>query len=244
MSKLICLFSFITIILFSQTHSQVWFDIGFNGSIGTGFITDSKLYSDSRFNFSPQINNSYSLKIGVNPSEVHSGVIELGGFNRAYGIYQAIVPSADPKVQFFEKLNFSGFQAALLYRKTQDATFFEFGPMWSKISSQELTDEYSQKTFNSSIIKDQIVKLVAGIGGFITGTERVSLVTGIRLLYDLSDLRAKTDLGQSFPYQNYNDASLSKSQRAFDIQLNFELNISLGFLYRKSCGKRNVAFKW
>jgi hypothetical protein len=244
MNKLKYHFSLITFILFSQLNSQIWFDIGLNGAVGTGFLTDFKIYSDSRFNFSPQINNSFALKIGVNPSEIHSGVIELGGFNRAYGIDQASIPSADPNVQFFEKINFSGFHAALLYRKTQDATFLEFGPMWGKITSQELTDDYSQTTINSSVINDQNLKLVAGIGGFITGTERVSFVTGIRILYDLSDLRAKTDLGQSLPFQNYNDASLSKSQRAFDIQLNFELNISLGFLYRKSCGKRNVAFKW
>ncbi|MFM7668635.1 MAG: hypothetical protein ACKO7D_10675 [Bacteroidota bacterium] len=237
-------FSFLAFFLFSQLNSQVWFDIGLNGAFGTGFLTDPKIYSDSRFNFSPQINNSFALKIGVNPSEIHSGVIELSASNRSYGIDQASIPSADPNVQFFEKINFSGFQAALLYRKTQDATFLEFGPMWSKITSQELKDDYSKTTINSSVIHDQNLKLVAGIGGFITGTERVSFVAGIRFLYDLTDLRAKTDMGQIFPFQNYNDASLSKSQRAFDIQLNFELNVSLGFLYRKSCGKRNVAFKW
>jgi hypothetical protein len=235
---------FVFLIITSISQSQIWFDIGLNGAVGTGFLTDPKIYSDSRFNFSPQINNSYALKIGVNPSEIHSGVIEFSGFNRSYGIDQASIPSADPNVQFLEKINFSGFQAALLYRKTQDATFFEFGPMWSKITAQKLTDDYSQTNINSSVIHNQNIKLVAGIGGFITGTERVSFVTGLRFLYDLSDLRAKTDSGQSFPFQNYNDATLSNSQRAFDIQLNFELNISLGFLYRKSCGKRNVAFKW
>ncbi|MFM7662801.1 MAG: hypothetical protein ACKO6A_09055 [Bacteroidota bacterium] len=237
-------FSFLVFILFSQLHSQVWFDIGLNGAFGTGFLTDPKIYSDNRFNFSPQINNSFALKIGVNPSEIHSGVIELSASNRCYGISQASLPSADPNAQFFEKIKFSGFQAALLYRKTQDATFLEFGPMWSKITSQELKDDYSKTTINSSFIHDQNLKLVAGIGGFIMGTERVSFVAGIRFLYDLTDLRAKTAIGQSFPFQNYNDASLSKSQRSIDIQLNFELNVSLGFIYRKSCGKRNVVFKW
>jgi hypothetical protein len=116
--------------------------------------------------------------------------------------------------------------------------------MWCKITSQELNDDFMQSSINSNIIHDQNFRLVAGIGGFVMGTERVSLVTGIRFLYDLSDLRAKTAIGQSFPFQNYNDATLSKTQKAIDIQLNFELNISLGFLYRKSCGKRNVAFKW
>jgi hypothetical protein len=234
----------LVLVLYFQLSSQVWFDIGLNGGMGTGFLTDSKIYSDSRFNFSPKLNNSFSLKIGINPSEIHSAVIEIGGFNRAYGIEQAYIPGAPSNTQFTEKITFSGFQTALLYRKTQDATFFEFGPMWSKITSQELTDEFSQIPFNSSVIHEQNFRLVAGIGGFVMGTERVSFVTGIRFLYDLSDLRAKSDFGQTFPFQNYNDASLSKNQKALDIQLNFELNISLGFLYRKACGKRNVAFKW
>ena len=238
---------FITLLLASltfQLNSQVWFDIGLNGAVGTGFLTDPKIYSDNRFNFSPQLSNAFSLKIGVNPSEIHSGVIEIGAFNRSYGIDQALIPSAPSTEQYSEKINFSGFQTALLYRKIQDATFFEIGPMWSKITSQNLTDDFSQTSMHSSVIHDQNFRLIAGIGGFIMGTERVSLVTGIRFLYDLSDIRSKTDFGQTFPFQNYKDASLSKSQRALDIQLNFELNISLGFLYRKSCGKRNVAFKW
>ena len=86
-------------------------------------------------------------------------------------------------------------------------------------------------------------RLLAGLGGFVFGTERVTLVTGIRLIYDLSDLRASSFQGQAFPFQNYNDSSLHHTLRALDFQINLELNDSLGFLYRSQCGKRQLIFQ-
>ena len=209
------------ILLFQCLHSfgQVWFDLGFNGSVGTGFYTNEIFYNDKRFNLIPKIGNTASFKLGINASDRHSAVLELGYFKRGYGLNQAFVPNQDDKKVFFQEIDFSGFMGALLYRNTNEGTFIEIGPMWSSIKNQQLTDD-----INSIVINENVITKQAFRGVF--------------------DLRASVTTENGFPFYNYTDKTLNRAIHAIDVQLNFELNISLGFLYRASCGKRSVVFEW
>ena len=243
MKKIICIYSLIS--AFNLT-SQVWFDFGLNGSVGSGFYMGKSFYSDSRFNVVPQLNNTVALKVGVNPSEKHSVVIELGYANRAYAMDQALIPGKDENDVFTQQLFFSGFQGALLYRNTNEGSFIEVGPMINSISSQSLSDQASSLTSQPSFITDKSVRGVFGFGGYVLGSERVTLVAGLRFLYDFSDLRSINSDGElvSFPFYNYNEKTLNQPLHALDVQFNLELNVSLGFLARASCGKRKVVFEW
>jgi len=224
--------------------SQVWFDFGLNGAVGSGFYMGKSFYNDSRFNVVPLLNNAFALKIGVNPSERHSAVIELGYANRAYAFDQAFVPGKDENDVFTQQINFNGIQGALLYRNTNEGTFIEVGPMYSKIQNQTISDQVSTVYNNQTFLTTDVVRGVFGFGGYIMGSERVTLVGGFRLLYDLSDLRAKDNIGEKFPFQNYGETTLNSQLHTLDFQINLELNVSLGFLARASCGKRKVGFEW
>ena len=68
-------------------------------------------------------------------------------------------------------------------------------------------------------------------------------MTGMRILYDFKDLRSEKARQESFPYQNYEDQSESFF-RAIDIQFCLELNISLGFLVKSTCGRRKLLIRW
>jgi hypothetical protein len=241
MNKVLCV---IIICAFSNLNAQIWFDLGLNGSLGSGLYMGKSFYSDSRFNLVPKLNNAFAFKIGVNPSNTHSAVIEFGYANRSYAIDQAFVPGQNENNVFTQEIDFSGFQGALLYRNTNEGTFIEIGPMYSMIQSQNSVDQVSSNFSNESFLTTKIIRGVFGLGGYVLGSERVTLVAGIRLLYDFSDLRAKDNIGETFPFQNYNDAKLYKPLHALDFQVNLELNISLGFLARASCGKRKVVFEW
>jgi hypothetical protein len=223
--------------------AQVWFDIGLNGAVGTGFLTNSHLFNDTRFNVAPALNNAFALKIGINPSEQHSAVIELGYMNRSYEIDQAIVPNQDPNSVYTQNISFSGIQTGLFYRRTVEATILEVGSVMNFISKQSLSDPVNPMNEQNTYIGDKSIRGAIGISGFIIGTERVTLVTGLRFLYDFKDLRAAGQIGQQYPFQNYNDPSLFQPVRGLDVQLNMELNISLGFLYRARCGKRTLVFQ-
>ena len=87
------------------------------------------------------------------------------------------------------------------------------------------------------------MRAAIGFGAYILGNERVTLVSGLRILYDLGDLRSKQAIDNQFPYHNY-ESLANKPFQAFDIQLCLELNVSLGFLVRNSCGKRTLMFHW
>ena len=75
------------------------------------------------------------------------------------------------------------------------------------------------------------------------GSERITLVSGLRILYDFADLRSDNAVNAQFPYQNY-DEQRDSPFKAFDIQFSVELNISLGFLVRSSCGRRKLLIQW
>ncbi len=241
-SILIVLFS--TILTIKIGFSQVWFDLGVNGSAGTGLLTNPSLYSDSSFNVAPQIQSSVSFKVGINPTETDAVVIETGFFNRSYEIDQFDVPGLIPNQGYTQNINFSGIHSALLYRRTNESSFFEIGPMYTMNSNQRLNDNANVNNVNENFIKKNTFRIAAGIGGVVIGSERVTLVSGFRLIYDLSDLRDESAFGESFPYQSYNDQSLHRVLKAIDFQLSLELNISLGFLYRTQCGKRQLIFEW
>lgn len=234
----------VSILLVCNTFAQVWFDVGFNGGIGTGFYTNKIFYNDQRFNLVPNIGNTASFKLGINATDRHSAVIELGYFKRSYGIDQAFVPNIDDFKVFYQQITFSGFQGALLYRNTNEGTFIEIGPMWNSIRNQQITDQVNSSSIPNNVINKKSVRGVFGLGGYLFGNERVTLVGGFRVLYDFSDLRDTSPSGISFPFYNYQDKTLNQSLHAIDFQLNLELNISLGFLYRASCGKRSVVFEW
>lgn len=238
---LITLFFFFLLNVF---YAQVWFDVGLNGSLGTGFYTNSNLYSNKSYNVIPKLQNSYSLKIGINPTEVDAAIVELGGFNRVYEFEQYDLPGLDPTIGYLQNFSFSGFESALLYRRTTESSFFEIGPMMTFNSNQIINDEASPSNTYGEYLKKRSYRFVAGIGGFILGSERLTLVSGLRILYDISDLRSATSEGQSFPFQNYNDNSRHSALRGLDFQINFELNVSMGFLYRSKCGKRQLIFQW
>jgi hypothetical protein len=82
-----------------------------------------------------------------------------------------------------------------------------------------------------------------GFGGYILGNERLTIVSGLRILYDLGDLRSKQAMDKHFPYHNYENLA-NKPFQACHILFSTELNVSLGFLVRKSCGKRTLMFHW
>ncbi|MBM3453334.1 MAG: hypothetical protein FJX84_09380 [Bacteroidetes bacterium] len=143
-------FSLFLLLLVSNLKAQVWFDFGLNGSLGSGSYLGNSFFSDSRFNVVPKLNNSFALKIGVNPSNKHSAVIELGYGKRAYAIYQAFVPGQNDHFVLTQQINFSGFQGALLYRNTNEGTFIEVGPMFGMMHLKH--QELSKSIFQLNIL--------------------------------------------------------------------------------------------
>ena len=67
---------------------------------------------------------------------------------------------------------------------------------------------------------------------------------GLRMMYDFTELRSSYGKEISFPFQNYPEITNPSPLNALEFQVNFELNISLGFLSRTNCGRRTLMFVW
>jgi hypothetical protein len=172
-----------------------------------------------------------SLKLGVNFNETEALVLDIGYLNRTFQLQQKDLESSN---NFTQNMNFgcAGFRILPLYRHTKERSYFEIGPEFGWIQTSYFTDEANGPIPDNSLFQEKNIRGAIGFGAYLLGNESVSLMTGMRILYDFKDLRSEKARQESFPYQNYEDQSESYF-RAIDIQFCLELNISLGFLVKK-----------
>ena len=170
--------------------------------------------------------------------------------NRLYWTLESLVGISNllKKIcQIYREINYSNLVTARLgfYLCTDipNKAPTEFGPEFGFLQTQYFHDASVPSLNDNVFFKAQMIRAAIGFGGYILGNERVTIVSGLRILYDLSDLRSKQAMDKQFPYHNYENLA-NKPFQAFDIQLCMELNFSLGFLVRKSCGKRTLMFHW
>jgi len=239
--KIALLLTLLLLIFASNTRAQLWFDLGFNAGVGTSFITQQGFYQVNQVNYLPRLNTTYSGKIGVNFTEKHSVVLDLGVNNRNFSIDQNEVPGMGISETFRMDFGMSGFRFTPLYRYTNEGSFIEIGPEFGSVSSQYVNDI---TPLPDIFIFEDYIRGVFGIGGYFIGNERVTLVIGLRMMYDFTELRTSYGKEISFPFQNYSEVSNPSPLNALEFQVNFELNISLGFLYRSNCGLRTLIFNW
>ena len=224
------------------TFGQFWFDVALSGSAGTSFLSNLEIYDDTRIDVSPNISSNFSLKIGLNFTETESLVLDLGIVNRNFHLIQKDLQNNNLLEQHMN-FGYSGFRILPMYRHTKDGSYIELGPEFANIQSPYFSDDANGTITNSNLFRSKSLRGAIGFGGYLFGNERVTLVSGMRILYDFQDLRSEQAKQNKFPYQNY-DVQNDSPFKAFDIQLSLELNISLGFLVRSSCGRRKLLFKW
>ena len=225
----------------NPSYGQFWFDVAAGGSFGAGIISNLDIYEDSKIDISPKIASNAFLKIGANINETESIVLDFGISIRNFQLIQKNLPniSGDHLLSF----GYNSIRILPMYRHTKEGSYIEIGPEFSFIQTQYFQDASNISLNDNVFFKAKTMRAAIGFGAYILGNERVTLVSGLRILYDLGDLRSKQAIDNQFPYHNYENLA-NKPFQAFDIQLCLELNVSLGFLVRNSCGKRTLMFHW
>ena len=220
----------------------MWFDIGVNGSVGTSIWSDLKIYEDNKIDVTPKICSNLSLKLGINFNETEALVVDIGYLKRNFQLQQKDLQNSNNIVQNMN-FGYGGFRILPLYRHTNEGSYFEVGPEFAWIQTSYYTDEANGPIPDNTLFRDNSIRGAIGFGAYLIGSERVSLMTGMRILYDFKDLRSDKAKQELFPYQNYENQGESYF-RAIDIQFCLELNISLGFLVKSSCGRRKLLITW
>lgn len=228
------------LILSKITYSQLWFDLGLKGGIGTGFLINNTISKDSRLSTTPGLNNFMGGKIGINFGKKHSITVDGSFTNNQYAFLQTGL--LQPKEIYKYSINYSTITIAPLYRKTNDAQYLEIGPEFSFYKKGEVIDQanLNSKIQAQNVLNKNLTGVVFGFGGYIIGNEVIALSMGLRFHYTFSNLTAPEYASTNYPLINYSDITSSEKTNPLAIQVLFELNYSLGQIAHASCGKRTA----
>lgn len=228
--------SFIITFLAYASNAQTWFEVGIKGGPATTFLVNKNFFDDTQFN--PKLTPTYffGAKVGINFGE-HDGIaIHAGGTK----VQQKFV-NEYPLAPFDERKFTSNLvEIGLLYHRTSNSGYFEVGPRISLVQNGELIDDGG----TSQDISDELIGtyygMDLGFGSYVIGGDHLSLMMGLRFSYGIAPTYgiAPIDLDERpiAPVQaQYGD---SRSVNVFSAMLCIELNYSLGYLVRSTCGRR------
>lgn len=224
---------------FSSLNAQTWFDLGVKGGFGGGFLLNKTVNSDSRFDILPQMNHFYGGKVGVNFGEKIGIDLDVDYGKYTYGFSQAKIVGQDQAKTFPYKMIYNALSFMPTFRYTNEASYLELGFQYSFLKNQSVNDGV-----NDGLLLDRINKsckqLVFGFGGHMIGNDVIALMMGLRFSYAISDLTAYEYSGTNFPFTNYSDISNHTPLNRLNAQVVLELNYSLGYFVRASCGRRTA----
>jgi hypothetical protein len=211
-------------------NAQTWFEVGLKGGPATTFLVNKNFMNDTQFN--PKLTPTYffGAKVGINFGE-HDGIAIHAGGTKVQQKFNNEYPLA-----LFDERKFTSnlIEIGLLYHRTSNSGYFEVGPRISLVQNGELIDDGG----TSQDISDELIGtyygMDLGFGSYVIGGDRLSLMMGLRFSYGIAPINL--DERPIAPIQaQYGD---SRSVNIFSAMLCVELNYSLGYLVRSSCGRR------
>lgn len=228
--KLLQITLLFSILSISTLKAQTWFEVGLKGGPATTFLVNKNFMNDPEFN--PQLTPTYfyGAKIGINFGEQNGIAIHGGGtkvqqnFNNEYPL------------SLFDQRKFTSnlIEIGVLYHRTSNSGYFEVGPRISLVQSGELEDDGSNRQNISDELTGTYYGMDLGFGSYVIGGDHLSLMMGLRFSYGITAINE--DERPIAPIQaQYED---SRSVNVFSAMLCIELNYSLGYLVRSSCGRR------
>lgn len=233
-----------SILLFCSTlgFSQTWFDLGVKGGVGAGFLLNNTINTDNRLNVLPQINNFIGGKVGVNFGERFGITIDVDYGSYNYGFLQNKISGKDQDLSYKYKLAFNSINAMTAFRYTKEASYVEIGPQFSFVKNKSIEDDafVVSNSTSEQAIKNNLTGIVFGFGGHIVGNDVLALMMGLRFNYVFSNLTSDVYENTTFPFSNYSDIMTSSTSNPLNVQIVMELNYSLGYFVRASCGRRTA----
>ena len=229
--KNILLFALATTLTFTGL-SQTWFEVGLKGGPATTFLVNRNLMDDPEFNPRLTLSYFYGAKVGINFGE-NNGIAFHGGISE---VRQDFVNEYN--LSFFDERRFSAraLDIGMLYHRTQESGYFEVGPRISLVQNASLADDGGEAYDITDEVNGAYYGLDLGFGSYVIGNEQISLMMGLRFSYGISpiveDERPITPILVDYEER--------RSVHVFSAMLCFELNYSLGYLVRSTCGNRNT----
>lgn len=216
----------------AQITAQTWFELGLKGGPATTFLINGNIMDDAQYNHKVVPTYFAGFKVGVNFGEEHGVAFDLS----TTAIRQKYNNEYD--LSLFDERFIKGqtIDIGVLYHRTKASGYFEIGPQISLLQSASVQDDNGAAYSIINDINSNYFGATMGFGGYITGNETLSLMVGLRFSYGFKIFPENYDGAPLIAQLNYD------TPRATDVatvMLCFELNYSLGYLVRSSCGRRS-----
>lgn len=251
----------ISIIFFSnQSFAQAWTDIGLKLGGGTSWLIDPNIFDDNTYvhDFSGAFN--FGAKASLNLGERHSISFEALLSNHKQNFDYGWTDDSGTRIEGRNEIQWSNIDLYFLYRYYSQGAFSEFGIMRGQVRSVEHLDPEAGFTTLTDVTSNyqDYWSAVFGGGAFVAGSERSTLMLGIRIHFALTDFisdagndtEALEANGQfPFPTTFRNDFSGSENNPYADaritrpilVELIAEYNFGIGYFAKTICSGR---VKW
>lgn len=232
---------------FVELKAQAWTDIGLKLGGGVSYLLNSNIEANNIYNPKPFKSGSYGIgaKAGLNIGEHHSinAEIMFSSMKKLF-VYKTELGGIDNE----NEIKWSNLDLYLLYRHYREGSFLEIGFMKSNVRKVEQTDvpaELLNRTDVSNFYEDGYWSGVLGCGSFIAGSDRFTVMLGIRMHCALTDFVSEAGHNNvdPFPNSHISGAAITDQVNTLPILVEFmaEFNFGLGFFAKTVCSGR---VKW
>lgn len=220
------------LVLPSIYQAQTWFEVGLKGGPATTFLISKDIFDDTSFDHILTGTYFYGAKVGVNFGP-HNGVaLHAGGtklnqnFNNKY------------QTQTFDRRNFNAqvIELGVLYHRTKESGYFEVGPKMSLVQNAFISDDGGAKIDFEDHVNRAYYGADLGFGAYVIGNKQLSVMMGLRFSYGFSNMMDSAEPLAPMQAQYSNASSVHVLSAMFSIELNY----SLGYLVRSTCGNRST----
>ncbi len=223
--------------IISTANAQVWLELGAKGMMGlTGFynknIVDDPRH-DSQFGLGLSVGGMAALNFG----EHHGLNIEVLSATH----HQAMSYRGDDDVNKTINIEWKGVDTYFMYRWYRDnGAFLEIGPKITYINDaqQSFSTDWSEaKGYYAS----RYTSAAFGVGGFVTTSQWLSIKTGLRAEYALTDFVSEAGQAAGYPAY-YTSFNTYRETRPFRAGFYLEVTFGVGGIAKSMCGSRGLIF--
>ena len=179
---------FVALLLNFSSFSQLWFDIGARGTVGSSFWINTNTYGTSamspRLGVSWGVGARFGMNFGEGPGIVFEGM--FGQHNAGYK--QNMDDGAGGYYELKRKSKISLAEANVMFRWLKNSSYVEIGPSFAFPLNPSDVDEQDMYAAPADYFSTIMYGATFGVGGLIVGNEKVGLMLGLKVNYNISDL--------------------------------------------------------
>lgn len=220
--------------VFSQ--AQIWLELGGKGMAGITGFTNQNISKDNNHDSQLGLAHSIGGVATLNLGENHG--LQVEGLTATY--HQSLT-FRNTEGSNAINIEWKSFDWYFLYRYYRsNGAFLELGPKVTYIgqAQQSFRTDWANVT---SKYENKYYSAVFGVGGFVAASQILTLKTGIRAEYALTDMVSAEGQVEGFP-SPYTTFSSYAETRPFRLGFYIEVTLGVGGIAEAECGKRGVLF--